>query len=669
MVWPVYSAVSSEPDSSRQPLHLGEEEGFAVAADEPLAPPLADASILRPSPNQGLFDSPAAPSNSRVLEAPEEVARRPWQLRSLRMRATWGVAATVAVLMAMACVVVATCTLGLGGGAKHQHLQTQLQVTPLNVKEEEGGTACGQMLEDYDLWTGHELDRGESESAIVCSLTCEQDPRCGVWSYAMVDVEGSAAGTCRLKRIPSDSMAYPHGAPGIKSGMPCRNKQGSSHILIPGVEDPTASAVASASGLASTQQPFTTAQPLPTQASLPTEDVYPYDQASVEGQKASGNEYVTPCGHVENNIDLTTLQLIFKNENVESAQSCKGVCEKNTACSVWVWGKPTAEVGLRFGCYLKELGESEEPVRSVKDHVVSGKICRDASGTLLRSEIIVPTQLPGGAEIVPGPEGYTTRLVVDITTTVTTVTSTTTMAKDSLYCFALIQPTGYEPDLIKKVYQSRVGLFHCDGYAIYSNTALSLGPGLSTIVIEGLDLKADYGGEFHTALNNDIFLAVWRKVIVDKAFENYAWSIKVDADCVIFPSRIKKHLAGHVANAEGSNTGLYINNCQFGLHGPLEVLSRKAVEVWGTGMDRCVKHFNKVCNGFCGWGEDMFLDQCLWKVLGVKRDDDDELLVEDHCAPPPDWASCKDGAHAAFHPFKSVDSWVACYQGAGGALV
>ena len=60
--------------------------------------------------------------------------------------------------------------------------------------------------------------------------------------------------------------------------------------------------------------------------------------------------------------------------------------------------------------------------------------------------------------------------------------------------------------------------------------------------------------------------------------------------------------------------GVYINNCKYGLHGPIEILSSTAVTELVRGRERCAKHFTHECGGECAWGEDLFIDQCLWKV-------------------------------------------------------
>lgn len=74
----------------------------------------------------------------------------------------------------------------------------------------------------------------------------------------------------------------------------------------------------------------------------------------------------------------------------------------------------------------------------------------------------------------------------------------------------------------------------------------------------------------------------------------------MDPDTVFFPARLKVAVAFH----PDTYNGLYLNNCKLGLHGPLEVLSSRAVSRWHEGIGNCHHHFNTVCSGPCRWGED-----------------------------------------------------------------
>jgi len=232
--------------------------------------------------------------------------------------------------------------------------------------------------------------------------------------------------------------------------------------------------------------------------------------------------------------------------------------------------------------------------------------------------------------------------------------------KDTLFCFCLILPRGYEPKLLSLQHAWDAGIFGCDDHAIYSNETVKVTSGIQTMVIDS-NLSAPRGGEFKTALNLDIFITVWNKVILEGRFMHFEWTVKVDADVVFFPDRLRIALWRHVPD---SDRGVYLNNCKFGLHGPIEVFSHKAVQSWGAGYKRCIKHFTRLCSGDCKWGEDMFIDQCLKRVIKCRRDDEFSLLMEDHCDPPPQWESCNATNITAFHPFKHVLDYRRCLMNA-----
>lgn len=237
----------------------------------------------------------------------------------------------------------------------------------------------------------------------------------------------------------------------------------------------------------------------------------------------------------------------------------------------------------------------------------------------------------------------------------------------SLFCWALMLPDSYERVLLDMQFQRKISLFACEEAAIYSNedivipNAIPGVPGVRTNLVH-IDLQCEKGGEFGTALNTDIFIVVWRKVVADGWYSHHDYTVKVDPDAVFMPDRLRVVLQSHPE----APTGVYLNNCKFGMHGPLEVFSRNAVNSWTSGIETCVAHFNQECSGPCQWGEDMFIDQCLNKVLHVRRDDVEPglMLLEDHCDPPPGWQSCQNAGTVAFHPFKTVDSYQGCLAAA-----
>lgn len=96
---------------------------------------------------------------------------------------------------------------------------------------------------------------------------------------------------------------------------------------------------------------------------------------------------------------------------------------------------------------------------------------------------------------------------------------------------------------------------------------------------------------------------------------------------------------------------LYLNNCRYGLHGPIEVLTAAAVTVYVEGLPRCASLLDQP------WGEDKYLDRCMLR-LGVSRANVFSLLDETACNENP--APCGSAA-VAFHPFKTVQDYFACW--------
>jgi len=236
-------------------------------------------------------------------------------------------------------------------------------------------------------------------------------------------------------------------------------------------------------------------------------------------------------------------------------------------------------------------------------------------------------------------------------TTITTTTFTTTKLKItkamSLFCFSLMLPWGYEPGLLHSQFVANRSIFSCEEFAVYSNVSTNAS-GVMTRVIP-INLHCKIGGQYHTALNTPIFLAVWKKVVDDGTFRFHAWTVKADPDAVFMPMRLRA-LVGSEDRAQEGN-GMILNNCKFGLHGPLEVVSRRALEVYAEGSDRC-KHPPQ---------EDVYLQACM-QTLGVREVDQFKLLAEDHCKSK-DWDKCQ-SRHVAFHPFKTVSNYRRCLANA-----
>jgi len=302
---------------------------------------------------------------------------------------------------------------------------------------------------------------------------------------------------------------------------------------------------------------------------------------------------------------------------VNSTQECSRQCGLDPDCGAWTWGRARGVPGATDTCFLKRLDASIRPVLHRKEGMVSGVSC------VLRPEGVIPR--PDNTD---------------------------------LFCFSLMLPDSYEADLIKMQYNKHLSIFACDEWEVYSSRVIEITPGVTGGIVDS-DLRCEKGGEFGTALNKEIFEAVWDSVVKDDRYSAHSWTVKADPDCVFFPDRLRLVLRKHPKDVD---KGMYLTNCRFGMHGPLEVFSRNAVRAWHNGVQTCETYFNDQCSGDCLWGEDMFIDQCLLRVLHVKRLEEFNFMLEDHCDPPEGWDSCRNESVTAFHPFKEQDSYLECWE-------
>jgi len=323
---------------------------------------------------------------------------------------------------------------------------------------------------------------------------------------------------------------------------------------------------------------------------------------------------VSPCNLVEHGVEYQTRgSVVGQYDGIVSDTQCRLKCFEVPDCHIWSW-TPAGR------CTLKGLGQHEEPGRWENSGVISGGL---------------PCQMDELRK--PG----------------------------TLYCWALMVPDTYEQGLLAMQFAQRTSIFACEEYSVFTNVFMEISPGLYSDVVN-TTLAAPSGGEFMTALNTDIFIAVWRKVVDVGKYALHEWTVKADADTVFLPQRLRKLLPHHPKEERG----VYLNNCKFGMHGPLEVFSKEAVDALNRNWQSCLDYFFAKCQGDCKWGEDLFIDQCLQKVVHVRRDDEWSLLEEDHCMDESrksdgEWSyyDC-DATHVAFHPFKGEADWAQCLSNA-----
>lgn len=210
---------------------------------------------------------------------------------------------------------------------------------------------------------------------------------------------------------------------------------------------------------------------------------------------------------------------------------------------------------------------------------------------------------------------------------------------------------------MKSQLEREVGVFACDGYTVLSNETIELSPQptrITTVAMPG-SLQCSFGGDYGTAMNSRIFMRVWNKIISLRRFLMFKWTVKLDPDAVFIPGRFRQHVAD-------KNDGdiLYINNCDEGLHGPIEVLSSGGMKALALGFQRCN---DTLASEVDTYGEDVWLRRCLG-LLGVGRLDDYRLLTEKACRPYKDPIPCTSGA-ASFHPLKTPSLYFQCLRDAG----
>jgi len=220
----------------------------------------------------------------------------------------------------------------------------------------------------------------------------------------------------------------------------------------------------------------------------------------------------------------------------------------------------------------------------------------------------------------------------------------------SFFCFAMVVPWGYERILMGMQLDIRRSIFACDEATVYSNTVIDLGGAVTSVI--DTDLHCRLGGKWYTALNAPPFRKLWYQVIADGHWRRHVWTVKVDADAVFMPHRLGA-VVRPLSHLAQDLRGMFLNNCRFGLHGPLEVLSKRSLE-------RFEKDGPSKCSLKLAPQEDAWLQECMLQLGVMEVDRFDSLIAEPACKTP-DWEECS-GPQAAFHPFKTADTYKRCLK-------
>lgn len=253
----------------------------------------------------------------------------------------------------------------------------------------------------------------------------------------------------------------------------------------------------------------------------------------------------------------------------------------------------------------------------------------------------------------------------------------------SLFCFAVYTAntgstkTNYEKDLLDKAYDNKWHVFACDGYEVYSDVAASLGSGgdYPTKVVHDVDNTFHFAKRKVTGtwVNTGLFQQVWKAIGQAAKYQNFDWTIKVDADAVFFPHR----LVQRIQLMPRASNGVFLTNCKhvdYGFFGSLEVFSQMAFNVLLANMDKCNSTLPwtiGIKDGEYGpMGEDLFAEICLEKN-GVFKIEAFDIKVDGVCPGdrPKDqklnkkWQpDCKGAITPAMHPFKKPKEWENCHK-------
>lgn len=251
----------------------------------------------------------------------------------------------------------------------------------------------------------------------------------------------------------------------------------------------------------------------------------------------------------------------------------------------------------------------------------------------------------------------------------------------TLYCFAVFtQNTGSpkkstEMELLKLQKRYGVSIYGCDAWDVYADVAVPIDGSYSTIKVD------DVFNEFHrikrktsgTWVNWAMFYQVWVKVRDVGRWENKGWTIKVDADAVFIPQRMRDWLA---PKGESPN-GVYFENCpsvQYGLFGNTEVMSNTATKVLTKYLEDCHAVYAPCADDGCDWkwgpwGEDVFAQRCMDRHY-VDKVEAFDITTDGACeADRPEgqkknkkWAAedCSKVTTPAVHPFKKPKDYFRC---------
>lgn len=588
--------------------------------------------------------------------------------RSVRWVATLGsaLAATVA-----ACTVLALLSSGHGqnlrkhndGFSSPLQFSASIHLEPRGESEgpsfvglaSSGAGSCGIVDRHYDYPGGDVAAVQDIKSVEACCDACGKDPKCTSWTWARTQKACYLKDQPELKRLPDERFVSGMSA---TARMTFQIKNPSSNVCLDSSVDDLTQACSNSGSADQTWSYDRESHRIKTAhgdkclaigaagAEAEEEDDDAKEEEATEeeddteteddAEEGDASKKVSPSeGEGSEGIDdieaeLDKLDDLMKRRRLASGRSVHVEdCEGGSASQHWVHDSEQGTIASKSGdCLTLADGHTALAVRPCREDAQKQRWNMWNSKKLTEPETVKAMELEASG-IVP----Y------------------------SLFCISIMMPWTDEPDLLEMQLNEKRSIFACHKYAVYSNPVSKLGS-IKTRLID-IDLHCKFGigdgSTMKTAFNAPIFKKLWETVINDGDYKHTDWTVKVDPDTVFLPMRLSDLVKGPTFKDAQAENGAFLNNCKLGLHGPIEILSRRALEVYQGCNYKCKKIPQ----------EDVFIQHCL-KTCGVKQVDQVNVLSEEACyrgtwKQTKDWWNCST-KHVAFHPFKKLGKYRECYD-------
>uniref|UniRef100_A0A7S0B3C1 Apple domain-containing protein n=1 Tax=Pyrodinium bahamense TaxID=73915 RepID=A0A7S0B3C1_9DINO len=114
-------------------------------------------------------------------------------------------------------------------------------------------------------------------------------------------------------------------------------------------------------------------------------------EGGIRGRAPTVEDY---CGKVEEDTEYHTEHHLYWIGNIANQDVCCAQCDAEPECAAWTYGRVQGVPGLSGHCYLKKLGEGEEPYKVERFGLVSGMLKHK-----LRKHGLVAEMLAKGASL------------------------------------------------------------------------------------------------------------------------------------------------------------------------------------------------------------------------------------------------------------------------------